>query len=97
MDIRGMMRRIARGVADESRGAQRPFTAFYTLSPDPLYLRPALPQLVTQSDVATWTTGSTEDLVEGMELAFDSEASIGDSELGYHAGHGAAEAFLAGK
>ena len=53
-----MLRRIQRGVADESRGDQTPFTAFYTLSPDAVYLRPPAPQLYTNSDAATYVTES---------------------------------------
>ena len=76
MDVRGQLRRIARGVADETRGAQRPFTAFYTLSPDPLYLRPVLPQLASQSDIATGTwTGSVLE-GESAVTAFGSTSEV---------------------
>lgn len=53
LDLRGLLRRIQRGVSDETAGAQVPFVSFYTLSPDPLFLLPSVALLYDGSDAPT--------------------------------------------
>ncbi len=59
LDILALCRRVERGVSDDTKGQQRPFTAFYCLSPEPMYLQPALPMLCSESDAATLGGGSS--------------------------------------